>query len=573
MHKPDELVILPQAKPLPTADVYNPFAPQGVSLPERADFLPPLPTAARLDDDADASPWGFLASFVIHFLLLIVSALWFLPEGTAPFPGISLIASISNETDFPTDTLDGSDLDAPITMAGPSETAQNAAQYEENADPKAIQEPLDRTPSTNITDVEPIEIPDDRPPVEVALPDAALQNASASAPAAANESSGALALSNQIIQGGRVDLGLEPGQVSDVVGGGLAGRTDEGLRQKLLKQGGGTDGSERAVDRALAWLAAHQFPDGGWSFSFDKHPACRGACKNSGSETSESGATALALLAFLGKGYTHQNGEYSQNVSKGFYYLANRGKYTKNGMDFRRGSHEGGMYSHMLATLALCEAYSLTGDDQFKDILQSAVDFILYAQEERGGGWRYQPQDPGDTTLTVWGLMTLRSAQKAGAEIPSPRWRNIQRFLDSVQSENGARYGYLDTAGTQSTTAIGVFGRMLTGWRRSHEALNRATDLLEQWGPSDNDVYYNYYATLVLRHYEGPRWRSWNPRMRDYLIATQALEGHESGSWFFPGDKHNERGGRLYTTAFCAMTLEVYYRFMPLYRPDTFYLD
>jgi len=37
-----------------------------------------------------------------------------------------------------------------------------------------------------------------------------------------------------------------------------------------------------------------------------------------------------------------------------------------------------------------------------------------------------------------------------------------------------------------------------------------------------------------------------------------------SGSWYFP-DKHGEVGGRLYTTAMAVMTLEVYYRFLPLY--------
>jgi hypothetical protein len=58
--------------------------------------------------------------------------------------------------------------------------------------------------------------------------------------------------------------------------------------------------------------------------------------------------------------------------------------------------------------------------------------------------------------------------------------------------------------------------------------------------------------------------------MRDYLIDTQSTHGHETGIWFFEGSDHGTGpGGRLYCTALAAMTLEVYYRYMPLYRPQT----
>ena len=93
----------------------------------------------------------------------------------------------------------------------------------------------------------------------------------------------------------------------------------------------------------------------------------------------------------------------------------------------------------------------------------------------------------------------------------------------------------------------------------------RGIGFLEKWGPSQNNMYYNYYATQVLYHWQGPEWQSWNARMRDYLISTQAAKGHEAGSWHFP-DSYGDRGGRLYNTALAIMTLEVYYRYMPLYR-------
>ncbi len=87
-------------------------------------------------------------------------------------------------------------------------------------------------------------------------------------------------------------------------------------------------------------------------------------------------------------------------------------------------------------------------------------------------------------------------------------------------------------------------------------------------GPSEADVYFNYYATQTLFQLDSPEWKPWNERLREYLIKNQSKMGHEAGSWFFDdGDSpFNFIGGRLYTTTLSAMTLEVYYRYMPIYK-------
>jgi hypothetical protein len=73
-----------------------------------------------------------------------------------------------------------------------------------------------------------------------------------------------------------------------------------------------------------------------------------------------------------------------------------------------------------------------------------------------------------------------------------------------------------------------------------------------------------------MHHFGGYKWQRWNEVMREYLIRTQAKRGHENGSWYFDGSDHGAAaGGRLYFTAMSAMTLEVYYRYMPLYRPQS----
>ena len=81
----------------------------------------------------------------------------------------------------------------------------------------------------------------------------------------------------------------------------------------------------------------------------------------------------------------------------------------------------------------------------------------------------------------------------------------------------------------------------------------------------NDNQYYNYYATQVMHHYGGQAWIDWNRNMREQLVSTQAKDGHASGSWA-PRDPHGGTGGRHYATCLSILTLEVYYRHLPLYR-------
>lgn len=350
------------------------------------------------------------------------------------------------------------------------------------------------------------------------------------------------------------------------IGGGLEGRSAE-MRAKLAADGGGTARSEEAVERGLRWLAAHQNSDGSWTFDL-KNGVCKGQCRNPGSEPSTCAATALAILPFLGAGYTHQGGIYDKTLQRGFYYLLRRGRTTENGLDFQEAV-KNGMYAQGLVAIALCEGYAMTRDPALKDPAQQAIQFIEFAQDRNGGGWRYRPHEPGDTTVTGWQLMALKSAEMAGLKVNRSVIYSAQHFLDTVASDGGAQYGYQTPEPRRSTTAIGLLCRMYSGWVRSHPALMRGVSHLDLWGPSAIDIYYNYYASQVLRHWGGSEWKRWNDALREALIASQASKGHEAGSWYFD-DEHSRVGGRLYTTAMAIMILEVYYRYLPLYSKPVF---
>ncbi len=342
--------------------------------------------------------------------------------------------------------------------------------------------------------------------------------------------------------------------------GALDGRKP-GNRARLALTGGGTPASEEAVERGLAWLAKHQRRDGSWHFDHNLSD-CQGMCRNAGDHHSTTAATAVALLPFLGAGYTHRHGDYQRVVQAGLTYLKSRIRTTPHGADLREGT----MYAQGLAAIALSEAYGMTRDPSLHEAAQSAIDFIVWAQDQQGGGWRYAPGEVGDTTVTGWQLMALKSAQMSYLRVPAPVFVKTSHFLNGVQSEGGARYGYMTAGKEPTTSAIGLLCRMYLGWTPDMSPLRMGVKFLGEHGPSRNDMYFNYYATQVLHHVGGSEWDKWNETMREHLVQMQATQGHESGSWYFR-NRHTDPGGRLLVTALSIMTLEVYYRHMPLYRP------
>ena len=78
----------------------------------------------------------------------------------------------------------------------------------------------------------------------------------------------------------------------------------------------------------------------------------------------------------------------------------------------------------------------------------------------------------------------------------------------------------------------------------------------------NNTTYFWYYGTLALFQHGGAEWDRWNEALKVQLIARQETQGKEAGSWA-PHDKWSTAGGRVYQTALCTLTLEVYYRYLP----------
>jgi hypothetical protein len=394
-------------------------------------------------------------------------------------------------------------------------------------------------------------------------------------------------------QGG-VDAGTEPGKGLLSLPGGFAGglkklpggfgaRASGTTREQALKEGGGNTRSEAAVASGLKWLILHQEPDGHWSLDGFARGRCN--CGSPGPSNNVAG-TAFALLPLLGAGNTHQptaagsESRYSKNVERGLKYLLLQQN--------REGAFNGDMYAHGLATIAVCEAYGMTSDPQLKVPAQRALHFIGRAQNDTGG-WDYTPRGAtSDTSIGGWQLMALKSGQMAGLEMPPRTLAQATHWLNQWAGDaDGSIYGYRQPraqnpaeggASPQSMVAIGLLCRQYLGWGPRHLGLTKGAQWLlrpENMPSAGNrsHMYFHYYATQVMHHLGGSSWNRWNPAMRDWLIQTQDQGqspkfGHQRGSWDSKPDWWCAPGGRIMMTSMCLLTLEVYYRHLPLYRRD-----
>lgn len=378
---------------------------------------------------------------------------------------------------------------------------------------------------------------------------------------------------------------------------GFGGRTGAG-KARLLKEFGGSEASEEAVMLGLAWLTQTQQPDGSWKFVYSGSDPTIDIVLSTGYKQSmprasvtestkdSAGATGLALLSFLGAGQSHKAGRYQKTVQAGLDWLvknvstqaADKGKF--------QGTFNGGIYGQGIATLALCEAYGLTQDKAILPAAQAAIDYIQNAQAVNGS-WGYAFKGPGDTSIVGWQIQALHAASLTqDISVKKSVIDKAVGFLNSnATGKNKAIYGYNDASdwlrgpGT-SLTAIGLLLRYyIDGWRADHPGFEEGVKGLMPLAPNLQnkpffDMYFYYYATQVVRFHGKDEWLTWNegPKgpdgsrkggMQDWLISLQDRSPTHRGSW--PPDVGiiGPWCGRLGTTAFCLLTLEVYYRYSP----------
>jgi hypothetical protein len=363
-----------------------------------------------------------------------------------------------------------------------------------------------------------------------------------------------------------------------------------GRRRETARKYGGTDASEKAVEASLRWLAAHQNPEGYWDADgFDSlcpdgdrctgHAGLvkideEGVDRLNAGKQADSGVTALSLLAFLGAGYTHEEGQYADQIDRTLSWLIRQQR--ADGYLGGKATHFEQMYCHAMATYALAEAWGmqsdLSSDARLREPVARAVNYIVENQNP-DGGWRYVKGQSSDMSIFGWQLMALKSAEIAGLTIPdSAKAKMVQFLKERSLGNNKGLAGYRLVGGqplppSDSMTAEALFCKQMLGISRTNPASVEGMNFIMQRLPrgSTHNLYFWYYGTLAMYQYGGAPWREWNEALRETLIAEQRTRGHLAGSWD-PKAPWGAYGGRIFSTAVSTLCLEVYYRFLPLYQ-------
>jgi hypothetical protein len=211
----------------------------------------------------------------------------------------------------------------------------------------------------------------------------------------------------------------------------------------------------------------------------------------------------------------------------------------------------------------------MTRDPELEGPAQASVDFIVEAQHDSSGGWRYEPNEHGDTSVVGWQVMALKSAEMAGLIVPASTHEGALRWLESVEGNQpaGGQFGYQNRSPNPAMTAEGLLCLQFLGVERSDAAMRAGADYLLTQLPEPTQrhtSYYWYYGTQVVYHMQGGYFEKWNEAIRDLVVETQIKDGPLAGTWD-PRDHWEQRGGRLYATSLKLLVLEIYYRHLPLY--------
>lgn len=356
----------------------------------------------------------------------------------------------------------------------------------------------------------------------------------------------------------QIDSAFSPLVMPGLVANGLGQRIGAENRRKAGETAGGEWAryADESVNRALKWLRENQNADGSWS-THDREAM-----------------TGLALLTFLAHGETLDSKEYGAAVTRAIQYLTAR---QNEAGEFAKIDTTAGTYAQAICVYAISEAYGMTRVMSLRPVMEKGAEVLIRGQQAAGGfDYRFAKSGRRDTSLGGWCSQALKAAYIAGADNSDLKTAMELAVADmkSVQKADGSFfYSNLDSHATPGITAVAVLSMQLLG-HGQEPAVQNGLDYLRaaacDWkNPPEWPMYAWYYISQTKFHQGGSSWRSWNNQFAPEFIRHQNPDGSwdSAGLALDEGSAGRENMHRVYATTMAALTLQVYYRFLPTYKP------
>lgn len=351
---------------------------------------------------------------------------------------------------------------------------------------------------------------------------------------------------------------ISPIIMKNLAPGAMSNRSGSGRRAAIGAYGGKWgEYAEAAVLRALEWLRINQNKDGSWG-THDKEAMA-----------------GLGILTFLAHGETTASEKYGQTVERAIRYLVAR-QNDKGAFD--KIDTTAGTYTQAICVYAISEAYGMTRIPSLKSVMEKGVQLLINGQQSGGGyDYKFQKGKRRDTSLGGWCCQAMKAAYIGGAENTGLHEAMDKAIQDmkSVQKEDGSfYYSHVGSShSTDSITGVAVLSMQLLGHGGDSEAkkgLSALKDAKCNWkNPPEWPMYAWYYISQAKFHQGGAHWTSWNNQFAPQFIRNQNKDGswNSAGLNMKKGSTGRENMHPVYATTLAALTLQVYYRFLPTYKP------
>lgn len=321
--------------------------------------------------------------------------------------------------------------------------------------------------------------------------------------------------------------------------------------KRSFRNNGGSVATMKAIEKSLQWFQNKQNPDGSWG------------------KIVNATMTAFVLKVYLANGKLPDSKDYGETVKKAIDFLSKQ--------EISNSMFSG--YSLAIHTIAISEAYGMTGDPTLQKSMNKCIRTIIDGQQEFGCyDYRFnKDSERQDLSISSWSFNALKTAKEAGCTekgldkaielatnflIKHTSGKN--EFIYSTRNNAPKEAKAKHTMRAAGTASLQSFGQGAHKELKDDLKTIYTNDFknLDWKTPPACSLYGWYFATQAMFHSGSSKWRSWYSKLQKVFVENQ----NNDGSWIYPGKSYTSSfkdndSKIIYSTALGSLTLSTSYRF------------